>query len=175
MTGTIFKLNWISLTLLLSLGINFFIGGYLYSQYKSKQIRMTRLAFDNSISRIVEPFPRKAKHDFYITMRSKRDQLIPMYRNIMSQRMTIMTIVAREQLESDKLRNALQEYHNSYHSMVEESQEVIIKIIEKLDLNERKEIFTRYQNPPKRSSRRGRENRRPTTGQERMPSTNHDW
>ena len=121
------KLNWISIVMLLSLGINFFVIGFLYSQHKAKEIRMTRLAFDNSISKLVEPFPRKGKHDFYVTMRSKRSELIPIYRNIMSQRSTIMKIIAEDQLDSDKLRNAMNDYHDIYHAMVGPSQEVMIK------------------------------------------------
>ena len=57
-----------------------------YAAHKVKEIRMTRVSFDNAISRIVEPFPRKNKRNFYVEMRSKRDELVPRYENIMSQR-----------------------------------------------------------------------------------------
>ena len=71
------KINWLSIVMLLSLGINFFVIGYIYAQHKAKEIKMTRLAFDKSISKLVEPFPRSGKREFYLTMRSKRDELIP--------------------------------------------------------------------------------------------------
>lgn len=175
MNGMSLKLNWVSLLLLLSLGINFFIGGYIYSQYKSQQIKMTRLSFDNSISRIVAPFPRKAKREFYVTMRSKRDQLIPVYENIMSQRTMIMNIIAAENLESEKMRNALEEYHNSYHSMIAEAQEVMIKVIGNLSPEEKQAILTRYKNPPENKYRRSNDRRRPPTDKEHSSAANNDW
>jgi hypothetical protein len=168
------KLNWISIVMLLSLGINFFVIGFLYSQHKAKEIRMTRLAFDNSISKLVEPFPRKGKHDFYVTMRSKRSELIPIYRNIMSQRSTIMKIIAEDQLDSDKLRNAMNDYHDIYHAMVGPSQEVMIKIIGGMELDGRKAILERFNNPPKRSyrDRNSDDRRRPSNSDNQ---DNHDW
>lgn len=168
------KINWMSIVMLLSLGINFFVIGFLYAQHKAKEIKMTRLSFDNSISKLVEPFPRSGKREFYVTMRSKREELIPIYRNIMSQRATIMTIIAEEQLDGEKLRNAMQEYHNIYHAMVDPSQEVMIKIIGGLELQERKAILERFTNPPKRSYR-GRDNddrRRPSRSPEQPKSNN---
>lgn len=147
------KMNWISIVMLLSLGLNFFVIGYFYAQHNAKEIRMTRLSFDNSISKLVEPFPRKGKHDFYVTMRSKREELIPIYRNIMAQRAAIMNIIAEEQLDADKLRAAMQEYHEIYHNMVNPSQEVIIKVIGGLNFEERQAILERFKNPPKRNSR----------------------
>jgi uncharacterized membrane protein len=170
------KVNWISIVMLLSLGINFFVIGFIYSQHKGKEIRMTRLAFDNSISKLVEPFPRKGKHDFYVTMRSKRSELIPIYRNIMSQRSTIMAIIAEDQLDNEKLRNAMNDYHDIYHDMVGPSQEVMIKIIGGMELEDRKAIFERYKNPPKRSNRdrdRDDDDRRRSSSSGKQD--NHDW
>jgi len=171
------KINWLSIVMLLSLGINFFVIGFIYAQHKSKEIRMTRLSFDNSISKLVEPFPRSGKHEFYVTMRSKREELIPIYRNIMSQRTTIMTIIAEEQFDSDKLRSAMQEYHDIYHDMVNPSQEVMIKIIRGLELTERKAILERFNNPP-RKSRRSRDNndrRRSSKSTEQPDKSGFDW
>tara|TARA_R110002096_G_scaffold416576_3_gene619787 strand:- start:234259 stop:234783 length:525 start_codon:yes stop_codon:yes gene_type:complete len=147
------KMNWISIVMLLSLGVNFFVIGYFYAQHTAKEIRMTRLSFDNSISKLVEPFPRKGKHDFYVTMRSKREDLIPIYRNIMAQRATIMNIIAEEQLDADKLRKAMQDYHEIYHNMVNPTQEVVIKIVSGLNFEERKAILERFKNPPKKNYR----------------------
>ncbi len=170
------KLNWMSIVMLLSLGINFFVVGFIYSQYQAKKIRMTRLAFDNSISKLVEPFPRQGKHEFYVTMRSKREELIPIYRNIMSQRAMIMTIIAEEQLDSDKLRKAMQEYHDIYHAMVDPSQEVLISIIGGLELKERQAILERYKNPPRRSyrDRDSNDRRRPPSSSTRRPQDGRD-
>lgn len=148
-----FKMNWVSLLLLLSLGLNFFVIGYFYAQHKAKEMRMTRLSFENSISKLVEPFPRNGKHKFYVTMKSKRDELIPIYRNIMAQRLVIMNIIAEDQFDSDKLRTAMQDYHNIYHNMVNPTQEVMIKIIGEFDLEERQAILERFKNPPKRNYR----------------------
>ena len=171
------KLNWMSIVMLLSLGINFFVVGFIYSQYQAKKIRMTRLAFDNSISKLVEPFPRQGKHEFYVTMRSKREELIPIYRNIMSQRSSIMTIIAEEKLDSDKLRKAMQEYHDIYHEMVRPSQEVLISIIGRLELKERQAILERYNNPPRRSYRDRGENdrRRQPSSSNRGPQDGGGW
>lgn len=170
------KMNWMSIVMLVSLGVNFFVIGFIYAQHKSKEIRMTRLAFDNSISRIVEPLPRKGKHEFYVTMRSKRSELVPIFRNIMAQRSTIMTIMAEEQFDGDKLRAAMQEYHNSYHAMIGSSQDVIVKIISDLELEDRQAILERYKNPPPRRDYRGRKensdrNRRPNTSE----NNTRDW
>lgn len=168
------NINWMSIVMLLSLGINFFVIGFLYAQHKSKEIRMTRLSFDNSISKLVEPFPRSAKHEFYVTMRSKREELIPIYRNIMSQRASIMTIVAEEQLDSDKLRKAMQEYHEIYHAMVSPSQEVMIKIIGGLELTERKAILQRYTSSPRKSSRsRDNDSRRRSSRSPEQPKSDN--
>ncbi len=147
--------NWVSLALLLSLAANFFVIGYLYAEYQEDKIRMTRLEFDNQISKLVEPFPRKGRRDFYVTMRSKRDELIPIYQNIMQQRAAIMEIIAEDQFDPEKLRAAMQEYHNIYHNMVEPSQEVMIKVISELSVEERKAVLERFNNPP-RHDRRGR-------------------
>ena len=152
------KLNWIGVALLLSLGVNFFVLGFVYSQHKAKEISMTRLAFDYSISKLIEPLPRNAKHKFYMTMRSNREQLIPIYNNIMEQRAAIMTIIATDPLDKDKLSTALKDYHNSYHSLVGNAQEVMVKVIDTLNAQERQEIFQRFKNPPKKSFRRGGSN-----------------
>ena len=170
------KMNWMSIVMLLSLGINFFVIGFMYAQHKAKEIRMTRLAFDNSISKLGEPFPRSGKHDFYVTMRSKREELIPIYRNIMSQRATIMTIIAEDRLDSDKLRKAMQEYHEKYHAMVNPSQEVMIKIISGLELTERQAILERYKNPPRRTyrSRENDDRRRPSRPMEQPQQSSFD-
>lgn len=147
------KINWISVVMLLSLGINFFVIGYLYAGYKAKEMRMTRLSFDNSISKIVEPFPRSGKHEFYVTMKSKRDQLIPIYQDIMAQRSAIMQIIAAEQFDAARFRDAMNNYHTTYHSMIGETHEVMIKVVGGLNLEERKAILERFSNPPKRSYR----------------------
>ena len=147
------KMNWMSIVMLLSLGLNFFVIGYIYAQYKAKEIRMTRLSFDHSISKLMEPFPRRGKHDFYVTMRSKRDELIPIYRNILAKRADIMSIIAEDPLDTDKLRRAMQEYHDIYNNMVEPSQEVMISVISGLDLKERQAILERFKNPPRRDFR----------------------
>ncbi len=149
------KMNWMSIVMLLSLGVNFFVIGYLYAQHKGKEIRMTRLSFDHSISKLVDPFPRKAKHDFYVTMRGKRDELIPIYKRITDQRANIMAIVAEEQVDAEKLQTAMQEYHDIYHDLVVPSQDVIIKILGDLSLEERQAILEQYKNPPR--SRWGRD------------------
>lgn len=149
------KINWMSIVMLVSLGINFFVIGFLIAQHKAREIRMTRLSFDNQISKIVEPFPRNGRREFYVTMRSKRDELIPIYQNIMQQRSAIMEIIAEEQFDADKLRAALQDYHEIYHQMVVPSQDVLIKIISELSLEERQAILERFKNPPRRD-RRGR-------------------
>ena len=148
------KINWMSIVMLLSLGVNFFVIGYIYAQHKAKEIRMTRLSFDHSISKLVDPFPRKAKHNFYVTMRGKRDELIPIYKQITDQRASIMMMIAEEQIDADKIRAAMNDYHEIYHNLVSPSQDEIIKIISGLSLEERKEILERYNNPPKRKWRR---------------------
>lgn len=163
-----FKMNWISVVMLLSLAFNFFAIGFLYAGHKAKEIRMTRLSFDNSISKIVEPFPRSGKREFYVTMKSKRADLIPIYRSIMSQRGTIINIIAEEQFDPEKFRFAMEEYRNKYYSMVVESQNVMIQVLEKLPHEERKAILERYKNPPKRSYRRRGDDRSSYGDQRRM-------
>lgn len=155
-----FKMNWISVLLLLSLALNFFAIGFLYAGHKAKEIRMTRLSFDNSISKIVEPFPRSGKREFYVTMKSKRSDLIPIYRDIMAQRGTIIDIIAEEQFDPAKFRLAMEEYRNKYYAMVVESQNVMIQVVEKLPLEERKAILERYKKPPERYYRRRGDDRR---------------
>jgi uncharacterized membrane protein len=147
------KMNWISVVMLLSLGINFFVIGFLYAGHKAKEIRMTRLSFDKSISAIVDPFPRSGKHEFYVTMRSKRADLAPIYKEIMAQRSALMGLIAEDQFDPIKFREAMSSYHDHYHTMITESQEVMIKVVGKLDAEERKAILERFKNPPKRSSR----------------------
>lgn len=169
------KMNWMSIVMLLSLGLNFFVIGFLYAGHKAKEIRMTRLSFDNSISKLVEPLPRGGKHNFYVTMRSKRDELIPIYRNIMAQRAAIMGIIAEEQLDADKLRTAMQDYHAIYHNMVNPSQEVLIKIIGNYDLAERQAILERYSNPPKREYRDRRDNDRRRSPSDNNKNRERDW
>lgn len=170
------KINWVSIVMLLSLGVNFFVVGFLFAEHKAKEIKMTRLSFDNSISKIVEPFPRQGKHDFYVTMRSKRSQLIPIYRSIMDQRAAIMNIIAEEQFDSIKLTNAMQQYHDSYHSMVGSSQEVIVKVIGGLDVTERQAILERFNNLPKRDYRSRDNNRRRSSSDKKSQAENdHDW
>lgn len=155
------KINWMSIVMLVSLGINFFVIGFLVAQHKAREIRMTRLSFDNQISKLIEPFPRNGRREFYVTMRSKRDELIPIYQNIMQQRSAIMEIIAEEQFDPDKLRAAMQEYHEIYHQMVVPSQDVLIKIIDELSLEERQAILERFKNPPRRDRRsRGDNDRR---------------
>ncbi|MBL4603216.1 MAG: hypothetical protein JKY84_10740 [Emcibacteraceae bacterium] len=168
------KINWMSIVMLLSLGINFFVIGYFYAQHKAKEIRMTRLAFDKSISKLVEPFPRSGKREFYLTMRSKRDELIPIYHNIIAQRSTIMTIIAQEKFDEEKLRNAMQEYRKIYYKMVIPSQEVMIKIIGDLELEERRGILERFKNPPKKQfrSRKGSDDR---SGNSNNKNHQRDW
>ena len=163
-----FKMNWISVVMLLSLALNFFAIGFLYAGHKAKEIRMTRLSFDNSISKIVEPFPRSGKREFYVTMKSKRSDLIPIYREIMAQRGAIMDIIAEEQFDPEKFRLAMEEYRNKYHSMVVESQNVMIQVLEKLTLEERTAILERYKNPPERSYRRRGDDRRRDVDRRRM-------
>jgi uncharacterized membrane protein len=163
-----FKMNWISVVMLLSLALNFFAIGFLYAGHKAKEIRMTRLSFDNSISKIVEPFPRSGKREFYVTMKSKRSDLIPIYREIMAQRGAIMDIIAEEQFDPEKFRLAMEEYRNKYHSMVVESQNVMIQVLEKLSLEERTAILERYKNPPERSYRRRGDDRRRDVDRRRM-------
>ncbi len=163
-----FKMNWISVVMLLSLALNFFAIGFLYAGHKAKEIRMTRLSFDNSISKIVEPFPRSSKREFYVTMKSKRSDLIPIYHEIMTQRGTIMDIIAEEQFDPEKFRLAMEEYRNKYHSMVVESQNVMIKVVDNLPLEERKAILERYKNPPERSYRRRSDDRRRDDDRRRM-------
>lgn len=163
------KINWLSIVMLVSLAVNFFVIGFLFAQHKAKEIRMTRLSFDKQISKLVEPFPRKGKHDFYITMRSKRDELIPIYQNIMQQRSTIMTIIAEEQFDPEKLRTAMQDYHEIYHRMVIPSQDVMVKIISDFSLEERQAILERFKNPP-RKDRRGR-----SDNDRRRDTDNNRW
>ena len=146
-------MNGVGIFLLLSLGLNFFIAGYIYSQYKAKEIKMTRLSFDNSISRLVEPFPRKSKRDFYVTMRSKRDELIPLYQDIVAKRENVMAVLTEDNLDSSKLRSALEEYHDAYHPLINSSQNVMVEVLEKLSSDERRAILERYNNPPERSDR----------------------
>ena len=148
-----FKINWISVVMLLSLGINFFVIGFLYAGHKSKEIRMTRLSFDKSISAVIDPFPRSVKHEFYVTMKSKRSELVPIYRDIMSQRAALISIIAEDQFDPAKFREAMKTYHGQYHSMINESQEVMIKVVGGLNVEERKAILERYNKPSKRSSR----------------------
>ena len=147
------KMNWMSIVMLLSLGLNFFVIGFIYAGHKAKEIRMTRLSFDNSISKLVEPFPRSAKHDFYVTMRGKRDELIPIYRDIMKQREEIMNLIAAEQLDTDNLLAAMQKYHDIYHNMIDPSQETMINVITELSFEERQAILERFKNPPRRENR----------------------
>jgi uncharacterized membrane protein len=162
-----FKINWISVVMLLSLGINFFVIGFLFAGHKAKEIRMTRLSFDKSISAVVDPFPRSGKHEFYVTMKSKRADLVPIYKDIIAQRATLMTIIAEDQFDPAKFREAMATYHDQYHSMITESQEVIIKVVGKLEVEERKAILERYKNPSKRSSR---DRKRSSNDRERSPS-----
>lgn len=159
-----FKMNWISLVMLLSLALNFFVIGFLYAGHKAKEIRMTRLSFDNSISKIVEPFPRSGKHEFYVTMKSKRSELIPIYRDIMAQRAMIFNIMAEDQFNPEKFRVAMDEYYSKYRLMIGESQEVMIKVVGGLSIEDRQAIVERFKNPPERPSRRREGDRR------RMPS-----
>ncbi len=168
------KINWMSVVMLLSLGINFFVIGYIYAEHKAKEIRMTRLSFDKSISKLVEPFPRSGKHEFYVTMRGKRDELIPIYRNIMQQRAVIMEIIAQDPLDNEKLRTAMDEYHDIYHKMVNPAQDVMIKVLSEMSLEERQKILERFKNPPKREYRSRNDDRR------RNPTSNdntgkQDW
>lgn len=169
------KMNWMSIVMLLSLALNFFVIGFLYAGHKAKEIRMTRLSFDNSISKLVEPLPRVGKHNFYVTMRSKRTELIPVYRNIMAQRAAIMGIIAEEQLDADKLRTAMQDYHAIYHNMIDPSQEVLINIISNYDLTERQAILERFNNPPKRQSRDRRDNDRRRSPSEDERNRERNW
>jgi uncharacterized membrane protein len=155
------KINWMSIVMLVSLGINFFVIGFLVAQHKAREIRMTRLSFDNQISKLVEPLPRNGRRDFYVTMRSKRDDLIPIYQNIMQQRAAIMEIIAKEQFDPEKLRTAMREYHEIYHQMIMPSQDVMVDIISDLSLEERQAILGRFNNPPRRDRRgRGENDRR---------------
>ncbi|MCC3860070.1 periplasmic heavy metal sensor [Pseudemcibacter aquimaris] len=170
------KINWISIVMLLSLGVNFFVIGYLYAGHKAKELRMTRLSFDHSISKIVEPLPKSGKHEFYVTMKSKRADLIPIYKDIMAQRTAIMHIIAADQFDPAKFREAMDAYHNRYQSMIGESQEVMVKIVGGLSLEERKAVLERYKNPPKRSYRgrdgdRNRDRRRDDDDDNRKSST----
>jgi uncharacterized membrane protein len=147
------KINWISVVMLLSLALNFFVIGFLYAGHKAKEMRMTRLSFDNSISKIVEPFPRSGKREFYVTMKSKRSELIPIYRDIMTQRAAIINIMAEDQFDPVKFRTAMDNYLSKYRLMIGESQEVMIKVASGLSLEERQSILERYNNLPKRSLR----------------------
>ena len=158
------KMNWISVMMLSSLALNFFVIGFLYAGHKAKEMRMTRLSFDNSISKIVEPFPRRGKREFYVTMKSKRSELIPIYRDIMAQRAAIINIMAEDQFNPVKFRAAMDDYHSKYRLMIGESQEVMIKVVGGLSIEERQAIVERFKNPPKRSYR-GRDGDR-----RRMPS-----
>jgi uncharacterized membrane protein len=147
------KINWISVVMLLSLALNFFVIGFLYAGHKAKEMRMTRLSFDNSISKIVEPFPRSGKREYYVTMKSKRSELIPIYRDIMTQRAAIINIMAEDQFDPVKFRTAMDNYLSKYRLMIGESQEVMIKVASGLSLEERQSILERYNNLPKRSLR----------------------
>jgi uncharacterized membrane protein len=147
------KINWISVVMLLSLALNFFVIGFLYAGHKAKEMRMTRLSFDNSISKIVEPFPRSGKREFYVTMKSKRSELIPIYRDIMTQRAAIINIMAEDQFDPVKFRTAMDNYLSKYRLMIGESQEVMIKVASGLSFEERQSILERYNNLPKRSFR----------------------
>lgn len=147
------KINWISVVMLLSLALNFFVIGFLYAGHKAKEMRMTRLSFDNSISKIVEPFPRSGKREFYVTMKSKRSELIPIYRDIMTQRAAIINIMAEDQFDPVKFRTAMDNYLSKYRLMIGESQEVMTKVASGLSLEERQSILERYNNRPKRSFR----------------------
>lgn len=167
--------NWVSLALLASLAANFFVVGYLYAEWREDTVRMTRLEFDNQISKLVEPFPRSGRREFYVTMRSKRDELIPIYQNIMQQRAAIMAIVAEEQFDPEKLRQAMQNYHNSYHNLVTPAQDVIIGIIGEFSLEERQAILERFNNPPRRDRRdRGDNDRRRRSSDDDNRSSNND-
>jgi len=147
------KISWISVVMLLSLALNFFVIGFLYAGHKAKEMRMTRLSFDNSISKIVEPFPRSGKREFYVTMKSKRSELIPIYRDIMTQRAAIINIMAEDQFDPVKFRTAMDNYLSKYRLMIGESQEVMIKVASGLSFEERQSILERYNNLPKRSFR----------------------
>lgn len=169
------KINWMSIVMLLSLGVNFFVIGYIYAQHKAKEIRMTRLSFDHSISKLVEPFPRKAKHDFYITMRGKRDELIPFYKQITDQRVKIMTMFAAEQIDAEEMRKELHQYHDIYHNLVVPSQDVIIEIISNLSLEERQAILERYNNPPKKRKWRRNNGDNDKRRSSYSKDDDHDW
>ncbi|HPF45852.1 MAG: periplasmic heavy metal sensor [Alphaproteobacteria bacterium] len=158
------KMNWVSIVMLLSLGVNFFVIGFLYAQHKAREIRMTRLSFDHSISKLMEPLPRSGKHEIYLAMRSKRDELIPIYKNIMAKRAEIMTIIAEDPFDGEKLQKAMQDYNGIYQKMVSPTHDVIIKVIGNLDAAERKAILERYNNPPRRDfrSRSSNDNRMPS-------------
>ncbi len=171
--------NWVSLAFLISLAANFFVFGYLISQevsdYKRDKIRKTELEFDNQISKLVEPFPRSGRRDFYVTMRSKRDELIPMYRNILAQRAAIMDVIAEEQFDAEKLRAAMQSYNDSYDNIILPSQEEIIRIIGEFSVEERKAIVERFKNPPRRDRRSwGDGDRRRSSDGDRRRSSDND-
>ena len=86
----------------------------------------------------------------------------------MAQRSAIMDIIAEEQFDPEKFRLAMEEYRNKYHSMVVESQNVMIQVLEKLRLEERTAILERYKNPPERSYRRRGDDRRRDVDRRRM-------
>lgn len=167
--------NWVSFALLISLAANFFVVGYLYAEYREDTVRMTRLSFDNQISKLVEPLPRNGRREFYVTMRSKRDELIPIYQNIMQQRAEIMAIIAEEQFDSEKLRGAMQEYHKTYDNMVTPAQDVMIRVIGNFSLEERQAVLERFNNPPRRDRRsRGSDRRRSSDDNSRRTNDNRD-
>jgi hypothetical protein len=86
-------------------------------------------------------------------MKSKRSELIPIYRDIMTQRAAIINIMAEDQFDPVKFRTAMDNYLSKYRLMIGESQEVMIKVASGLSLEERQSILERYNNLPKRSLR----------------------
>ena len=160
MKNLLFRFKWLWV-LIIILGLNLFAISFFYAAHKVKEIRMTRVSFDNAISRIVEPFPRKNKRNFYVEMRSKRDELVPRYENIMSQRSRIMKIIAEDELDVDKLKVALQEYYCVYEIIHLYVQDVMISTLEGLNLEERKAILSNFENQPKRNGRNGDNMRHP--------------
>jgi hypothetical protein len=152
MKNLFFKINWLWVVIII-LGLNLFAVSFFYSAHKVKEIRMTRISFENAISRIIEPFPRKGKRNFYVEMRNKRDELLPRYENIMAQRSIIINIIAEDELNVDKLEDALQVYTNMYLNMHIPVYEVMISTLEGLNVEERKTILNNFENRPKRNGR----------------------
>ena len=99
-------------------------------------------------------------------MKSKRAELVPIYKDIMSQRAAIMGLIAEGQFDPIKFREAMTIYHDRYHSMITESQEVMIKVVGNLSVEERSAILERYNNPPKKSYR---DRRRPPSNGDKTP------